>query len=372
MIKGFYVHIPFCRSKCDYCAFYSITNHSEDLQKNYIKTLGEELAIITPDLSSLQTVYIGGGSPSSLSEVNLRLLLETLQSAAFRSEFTIEMNPEQVCESKLEILKNFNVSRVSLGVQSFSPTCRTTLGRAGSVESVYNAVGLLRKMQFNDISLDLIFAIPGSTVKDVEDDIETAIHLSPEHISAYSLTIEEHTKLGQNIESGKLKAIDEITDSQMCLAVRESLKKAGYKQYEISNFAKDGFACLHNISYWKSEEYLGIGAAAGSFYNMKRRENTSNVTEYITSINQGKIPATVNHLSEIEYAWQTAILMFRLREGIDVVDFEQKTGINFESLYGDTIKKNIASGTIEKTLAGFRLTEKGIMLADSVSIDFVL
>ena len=287
---GLYIHIPFCRTKCRYCGFYSepISRHTPS---RLISAIIKELQRY--EIQPFQTIYIGGGSPSCLPAKQLLRLITSCRGLPAREplskieEFTIEVNPRQINKDILTRLHDAGINRISIGAQSFNPAELTFLGRHHSVADIRQAVRSAKQAGFNNIGLDLIFAIPDSTPDSWEKSLNSAIELDVQHISAYALTYEDNTPLKKAADTGKVKPVDEETDRQMYELTIDSLAKAGFKQYEISNFARPGFECRHNLNYWANAPYLGIGPAAGSYWQGKRTLNIADIKKYIEAIEKG-------------------------------------------------------------------------------------
>ncbi len=285
---GLYVHIPFCKSKCAYCNFYSEPVNKHDTSR-LMRAIHKELS--QSDTRYVRTVYIGGGSPTCLPLSQLTSLIKAItDKCSSVAEFTIECNPGQAASEMLESIHSLGVNRLSIGAQSFNPDELKCLGRAHNTESIGEAVHLARKAGFSNISLDLIFAICGSTQKSWQTSLEQAIALNPEHISAYSLTLEPETPLVQAISQGKYCAIDESTDRAMYEQAIDTLSNTGYEQYEISNFAKPGFECQHNLDCWHNRHFIGIGPSAASYIGNCRTRNFSNIAAYIKAMESGQNP----------------------------------------------------------------------------------
>ncbi|MGA2071335.1 MAG: radical SAM family heme chaperone HemW [Sedimentisphaerales bacterium] len=367
---GLYIHIPFCQTKCRYCGFYSepIKNHApQRLVSAIIRELGQY-----DHIEAFQTVYIGGGSPSCLSAKQLlRLIGEITSRFPKPEEFTIEVNPGQVNKSILSRLRAAGVTRISIGAQSFNPDELAFLGRRHSVADIKQAVRSAKVAGFDNIGLDLIFAIPGSTLKSCKHSLRSAIDLGVQHISAYALTYEEGTPLQKAVAAGEVKPVDEETDRQIYETTIDELEKAGFKQYEISNFAKPGFECRHNLNYWRNFPYLGIGPAAGSYWNGKRTLNIADIKKYIEAIEQGKnVTAESETPANIQIACETAVLNLRRRCGIILDEFEKQTGFDAMKLFAEPIGKYKKLGLIRTTSKRLYLTRKALPIADSVLCDF--
>ncbi|MGA2677927.1 MAG: radical SAM family heme chaperone HemW [Sedimentisphaerales bacterium] len=384
---GLYVHIPFCQTKCRYCGFYSepIKKHSSQrLISAIITELTEKRgqpALLAPSVvegsnvegeSFFQTIYIGGGSPSCLpTKQLLRLIGEITSQWPKPEEFTIEVNPGQVNKDILSQLRTAGVTRISIGAQSFASEELTFLGRRHSVADIGRAVRSAKGVGFDNIGLDLIFAIPGSTLKSWKHSLRSAIDLGVRHISAYALTYEEQTPLQKAVETGKVTPVDEETDRQMYEMTIDELEKAGFNQYEISNFAKPGFECKHNLNYWANNPYLGIGPAAGSYWQGKRTLNIADIKKYIDGVEQGKtVTAESETPDNIQVACETAVLNLRRRCGIILDEFKTQTGFDAAKLFAEPIGKYKKLGLIRTTSKRLCLTRKALPIADSVLCDF--
>jgi len=366
---GLYVHIPFCRTKCRYCGFYSepIKNHSP---RRFISAITRELERY--EVKSFQTIYIGGGSPSCLPPKQLlRLIGEITTRFPKPEEFTIEVNPGQVNKDTLSQLRAAGVTRISIGAQSFNPDELTFLGREHSVADTKQAVRSAKQAGFDNIGFDLIFAIPGSTPKSWKHSLRSAVDLGIQHISAYALTYEHNTPLQKAVEAGKVKPIDEETDRQMYEMTIDGLEKAGFRQYEISNFAKPGFECKHNLNYWANFPYLGIGPAAGSYWDGKRTLNVADIKKYIEAIEQGKsVTAESETPDKMQIACETAVLNLRRCSGILLDEFKNQTGLDAMELFTEPVAKYKKLGLLRTTAKRICLTRKALPIADSILCDF--
>jgi oxygen-independent coproporphyrinogen-3 oxidase len=370
---GLYVHIPFCEAKCRYCGFYSepIKNHAPERLISAIITELHQKRCQEP-FFCFQTVYIGGGSPSCLpTEQLLRLIQEITSHWPKSEEFTIEVNPGQVNKGLLNQLLTAGVTRISIGAQSFNPDELTFLDRIHSAGDIGRAVEMARQADFENIGLDLIFAIPHSTSNSWKYSLRSAIDLGVQHISAYALTYEEGTPLQKSVEAGEVAPVDEEVDRQMYETTIDELEKAGFKQYEISNFAKPGFKCKHNLNYWANNPYLGIGPAAGSYWQGNRTLNIADIKKYIDGVEQG---TTVTDESETpdntQIACETAVLNLRRRCGIILDEFEKQTGFDAMKLFAEPIKRYRELGLIETAEGRLFLTRDALPIADSVLCDF--
>jgi oxygen-independent coproporphyrinogen-3 oxidase len=377
---GLYIHIPFCRTKCRYCGFYSepIKNHvPQPLISALITELHRKRG--QPALSGVegtpfppQTIYIGGGSPSCIpAKQLLRLIGEITSRCSKPEEFTIEVNPGQVNKDNLTQLHIAGVNRLSIGAQSFNPKELTFLGRKHSAADTRRAVKSARQAGFENIGLDLIFAIPGSTLKSWKHNLRSAIDLGVQHISAYALTYEHNTPLQKAVEAGEVKPIDEETDRQMYDMTIDELEKAGFKQYEISNFARPGFECRHNLNYWANYPYLGIGPAAASYWNGNRTLNIADIKKYIDGVEQGKtVIAETETPDKTQTACETAVLNLRRRCGIILEDFKNQTGFDAMELFAEPVSKYKMLGLLRQSKCRLYLARKALPIADSILCDF--
>ncbi len=361
-----YVHIPFCVKKCRYCGFYSepLTNHDS----------GRLVSAIIKEMTrynlgrTVRTVYIGGGSPSCLPAEQLIRLVGRCPTA---EEFTIEINPGQVSEKILNQLHKLGINRLSIGAQSFIQNELKFLGRGHSVNDIGWAVQAAKAVGFENISLDLIFAVPGSTLKSWKHSLKSAIDLNVQHISAYSLTYEENTPLQKAVLSGEVVPLDEETDRAMYEVAIDKLAKAGFRQYEISNFAKAGFECRHNLVYWANRPYVGIGPAAASYWQGNRTGNIADVKKYMEIIEQGgSAVVETESPTSLEIACETAVLNLRRRSGIGLAEFKTRTGFNALKLFAQPIKRYREMKLIENADGRIFLTRKALPIADSVLCDF--
>ena len=367
---GLYVHVPFCQSKCRYCGFYSepIDNYNAE---SFVAAVLSEIDRYE-SCQLIGTVYIGGGSPSCLPA---GLLLQLVKGITSRwnsfSEFTVEANPGQVNESALKQLREAGVNRLSIGGQSFDQGELDFLGRDHSVSCIERAVKMGRDAGFENINVDLIFAVPGSTLKSWRHSLDAAINLGVEHISAYSLTYENNTPLQKGIAAGTVLPVDEETDRAMYEMAIDELAKADLNQYEISNFAKRGCECMHNLTYWANQPYIGIGPAAGSYGQGRRTTNVADIKAYIKAVECNEdVIAQSQTPNRLETACETAVLNLRRRCGIDIKEFKERTGFNITKLFSEPISRYQQLGLIEATSRSIALTREALGIADSVLCDF--
>ncbi|MCP4452662.1 MAG: radical SAM family heme chaperone HemW [Planctomycetes bacterium] len=367
--SGLYVHIPFCVSKCAYCAFYSEPVSRHNTQR-LMRAIHKELS--QADTRSVRTVYVGGGSPTCLPGAQLFDLVKTIanQCPDF-DEFTVECNPGQVTPAGLECLHDLGVNRLSLGAQSFDREELQCLQRAHDAQTLSTAVHQARHAGFKNLSLDLIFAICGSTQATWQANLDQAIALNPDHISAYALTLEPGTPLARAVAQRHLHAVDEATDRAMYEQAIHALTRAGYEHYEISNFAKPGRACEHNLGTWRNLPYLGIGPSAASYLNHHRTQNVPDIEAYVQALESDQSPLQESVLiTATDRICETAVLNLRTRHGIDMQGFMQMTGQDPHRLFAGPIQRHCEQGLLAIEQNRVCLTAKALPIADSVLCDF--
>ena len=367
-----YVHIPFCVRKCQYCDFLSGPS-DEETKDRYIEALLKEIraAEHTEDYE-IVSVFIGGGTPSALKAEAIASIMRTLQEQFFfceDAEVTIEANPGTVDLEKLTIYRNVGINRLSLGLQSTDAEELKLLGRIHSYEEFLKSYEWARKAGFSNINIDLMFAIPGQTGEAWRQHLYQVAELNPEHISAYSLIIEEGTPFAEQ----NLDLPDEDTEYQMYEDTAEILERYGYRQYEISNYAKQGYMCRHNAGYWQRLEYLGFGLGASSLYRGMRFSNTRRMQEYLKeSRNPDQIRKDVTVLSRNERIEEFMFLGLRMTEGISEKKFEENFDARLMDVYGDILQKYEETGFMEHIETKWRLTRKGIHVSNHILADFLL
>ncbi|MDE1889707.1 MAG: radical SAM family heme chaperone HemW [Planctomycetota bacterium] len=371
--NALYVHIPFCARKCIYCDFNSIVSESKTIDR-YLQALEKELNSLR-DQYVFKTVYIGGGTPTVLTETQLeKLLCSVIRSIPTLEiiEYTVEANPGTLTVNKVGLLKEYLVNRVSLGVQSFHDRQLKFLGRIHSSNDARNALTLLRMAGFENINVDLIFGCPEQPLDDWNKDLKAVVELNPEHISTYALTYEEGTSITKDLNNEFIHKLDECVELEMYKTAINYLTHNSYNHYEISNFAKAGYECLHNHVYWKNTGYVGVGAGAYSFINGVRTSNEKNVFEYIDRINKNNnVKSFSECLCQDQFASETVIMSLRLRQGISNIDFYKRFGREIEDQFGYQIKRLIKNGLISYEGEKLKLTEKGLYIADTVLAEFV-
>lgn len=366
---GLYVHVPFCQQKCYYCGFYSVplgTYNPESL----VDTLLAELACFGP--INFRTVYIGGGSPTCLPQELLYKLISGIRSLCEQTEeFTLECNPGQTSFRLLETLYEMGVNRLSFGIQSFVPKELTLLGRLHTVPQALTAITNARKAGFENIGVDLIFAIPGSNIRTWQYNLDKIVNLEPQHVSTYSLSYESGTALDKARLNKTLIPVNEDLDRTMYEMTIDSLENAGYQHYEISNFAKPGFTCRHNLGYWHNHSFLGIGPDAASYWQGMRRRNMARIDDYIDHIRLGEQPWIEKATpSKNDRLCETAVLNLRLRTGIEPHTFSSLTGMNPWQVFGPRIRHHQKQGMLQIKNQRICLTRRALPIADRVLCDF--
>lgn len=368
-----YIHIPFCKQKCFYCDFPSYAS-IDYLREDYVEALCKEIE----DKASkyiIKSIFIGGGTPSYLETKEIVKVLNSIKKLELMEgmEFTMECNPGALEEEKLAAMLNGGVNRISMGLQAVQNSLLKDIGRIHSFKQFEENFNLARKVGFKNINVDLMFGLPNQSVDEWKESLEVIANLHPEHISAYSLIIEEGTAFYTLWERNKLILPSEEDEREMYEITKGVLSEYGYNQYEISNYAKEGFECYHNKVYWKSKEYLGVGSASTSFIDDKRIKNIENVKNYIDRINSGEEIVEEITVNTIEDSMEEFVFMgLRMITGISLSEFEKRFRVNIESIYKDVIDKNINNKLLVLEGDNLKLTEKGIELSNSVMSDFIL
>ena len=367
---GLYLHIPFCQSKCHYCAFYNepVGSFPED---RLVQALLTELTT-QGSLDTIHTVFLGGGSPTTLTPEQLaRLLRGIREHCAAIDEFTIECNPCQVTPPLLETMIAGGVNRLSFGVQSFDDHDLLFLGRRHSADQAATAIKRARSAGCTNISIDLIFAIPGSTLETWQATLERTISFDMQHVSAYSLSYETGTRLERARRCGRVQPVDDGIDRGLYEQAIEKLYAAGFEHYEVSNFARPGFACQHNLGYWENRPYLGIGPAAASYWQGQRYENVANIAAYVEAVETGCQAWTdVTRPSTTDRICETAVLNLRTNAGINPARFAETTGADLWETFGSVIRRHAQDGLLRVRRDRVTLTPAAWPIANTVLCDF--
>ena len=367
-----YVHIPFCTQICYYCDFSKVFIKNQPVD-SYLEHLLEEFQ--SYDIQKLRTLYIGGGTPTALSASQLEVLLngltKNLDLSALK-ELTIEANPGDLDADKIAVLKNSAVNRVSLGVQTFDDKMLKKIGRSHLEKDIYENIDRLKLAGFDNISIDLIYALPGQTMEQVKDNVAKAIGLDIPHMSLYSLILENHTVFMNRMRRGKLPLPKEELEAEMFEYIIAELEKSGFEHYEISNFSKPGFESRHNLMYWDNAEYYGIGAGASGYVNGVRYKNHGPIRHYLTAVEEGNARITEEHLSQKEQMEEEMFLGLRKKSGVSMARFEEKFGRSFDGLYGEIVKDLVQQGLMQIEGDRVRMTKRGLFLGDTVAERFIL
>ncbi|WP_273450491.1 radical SAM family heme chaperone HemW [Streptococcus ferus] len=368
-----YVHIPFCTQICYYCDFSKVFIKNQPVDTYLVKLMQE---VDYYELPALRTLYIGGGTPTALSVEQLDVLLTNLEARLDLSqlqEFTIEANPGDLTAEKIAVLKRSKVNRISLGVQTFNDRHLRQIGRGHNEAQIYDSISGLKEAGFFNISIDLIYALPGQTMMDIEKNVEKALALDIPHLSLYSLILENHTVFMNRQRRGQLHLPNEDTESDMFAYILSELKRQGFDHYEISNFAKPGFESRHNLMYWDNAEYYGIGAGASGYLNGMRYRNRGPIQHYLKAVSeQGHARLHEEYLTKAEQMEEEMFLGLRKKSGISVARFEEKFQLSFNDLYGAIVDQLIAEGLLKNNKQQIQMTQKGLFLGDTVAERFIL
>ena len=366
---GVYIHIPFCVKKCDYCDFISYCD-KQDLVEEYVEKLKEEINIELNKMEyKIKTIYIGGGTPSSVDSKFIIDILNVIKEKYNIDdiEVTIEVNPGTITEEKLLDYKTAGINRLSIGLQETSNQLLKQIGRIHTYEEFLETYNLARQVGYKNINVDLMIGLPNQSISDIKDSLNKIINLNPEHISVYSLILEEGTKLYKKYEENKLDLPDEELERNMYWYVKNTLENNGYIHYEISNFAKDGYESKHNISCWKQEEYIGFGINAHSYIDGIRYSNTESIEEYIENFE--KIIHEKQTIDDMQKEYM--LLGLRKIEGISVQEFKNKFGDNPIFLFRNELSKLVEENLLEVDGDIIKLTNKGLDLANQVWQEFI-
>ena len=373
---GLYIHIPFCVSKCKYCDFNSYKLDLEE-KKKYLKSLEKEMSFYKNEIKEkeIDTIFIGGGTPSILRDDEIKILFDNIKTnfkIKKNAEITMECNPGTLTLSKLKIMKDCGVNRLSIGLQAVQNHHLEYIGRIHTFEEFEKNYFQAMEVGFENINIDLMYALPNQNEEDWKETLEKIVELNPAHISAYSLILEENTELFDMYNRNEFKLLDEDTDIVMYEYTINYLKSHGYNQYEISNYAKEGYECNHNILYWKCENYVGIGASASGFLSGTRYNNVSSLSEYAKMILEGKKPIDWEEKLSIKDEIEESIFLgLRMNEGIKFKDFKIKYDLDFIEKYKNEIEKLEKLNLIDVNELGMILTQKGREISNSVFVEFM-
>lgn len=368
-MAGIYIHIPFCKQRCNYCAFYSSTLYN--IKEEYTNAVCKELRMRKDYAGNdtIATIYFGGGTPSTLNAEQLHKICDTIYSTyniTETPEVTIECNPDDLTPQFLEQLRPLPFNRISMGVQSFNDTQLKLLGRRHTAEGARQAVANARAAGYSNISIDIMFALPGSSTEDWQHDLESAIKLKPDHLSAYNLMYEEGTPLYRALQRGDIEELSEDENVTQFRMLIDSMKAAGYRHYEISNFALPGRESRHNSSYWNDTPYIGCGAAAHSYNGTSRQWNIADIKEYIKGVQKGTLNFEIERLTEEERYNDAILTRLRTADGLPLAWMREKFSNKLNTYMLRAAEKEVALGNLKEEDGYLSLTPKGIFISDAV------
>lgn len=370
--EAVYLHVPFCAHRCCYCDFATVAGQ-DALADRYLNALEREVSTLQQP-RAVRTVFIGGGTPTHLTHAQLERLLSIVRRWFILMpgyEWTVEANPGTLDAAKVDLLANHGVNRVSLGAQSFHTPLLRFLERNHGPEQIRDAVGLVRR-RIDNVSLDLIFAIPGQDLSAWKADLRAALELEPNHLSTYGLTYEKGTPLWKARQRGSVRPVAEEIEQAMYEATMDTLAEAGFEHYEISNFCRPGRECRHNMIYWANHAYWGFGLGAASYVGGVRGVNTRDLFAYLRLVEAGQSPRQAEEcLEPLERACETAMLQIRRGIGIDRQSFAEQTDYELDSLLGEALHRHKEAELLEDMGTGVRLTRAGRLLADLVASSFL-
>jgi oxygen-independent coproporphyrinogen-3 oxidase len=374
---GLYIHIPYCLHKCGYCDFNS-HNLNEEEMKRYVDAVVLEMEHYSRSRQATDEVtslFFGGGTPTTLPFPDLVRLLEASREffqIAPQAEITVEANPATIPQTDLSLLVNAGFNRISIGVQSFDPKELEFLARVHNVDEVDLTVHRAREAGFDNLSLDLMYGLPGQSLEQWNASLQKALNHEPEHISAYNLTIEPNTRFHKLFHQGAWRLPDEDHQLTLYRHTIKTLTEAGYRHYEISNYARDGRECRHNLLYWDNGDYLGLGAGAASYLKGERRKNQLLPSRYIREVEEkGSAVDSREQLEPRHAMGETVMLGLRQMQGLDLDRFEQRFQVSWSDLFGETVDRLQEQNLVSLKDRKLTLSERGLALADSVILEFL-
>lgn len=372
-----YIHIPFCEHICYYCDFNKVFLEGQPVDE-YIQSLLKEIELqkVAYPSEMTETIYVGGGTPTSLSAQQLDVLLAGIrQRLPFDegNEFTVEANPGDLTLEKLAVMKNYGVNRLSMGVQTFDNQLLKKIGRKHTAEDVYQTMALLEQSDFQNVSIDLIYALPGQTLASFRDTLNQAIQLGLPHYSLYSLILENKTMFMNWVRQGKIQLSDQDVEGQMFEETISAMEAAGLHQYEVSNFAKHGKESQHNLVYWNNDHYYGIGAGASGYINNIRYKNHGPIQHYLKPLQVDSLPIIEREELSLENQIEEEMFLgLRKRKGVSKIVFKEKFGIDFETIYAKVVADLVQKGLLVEENEFIRLTETGLFIGNAVFEAFLL
>lgn len=376
--KSVYIHIPFCTNKCFYCDFNSFVTSNPQVVRDYLEALKLEMKRTFEEIQpeTIETIFVGGGTPSYLNLEQMCFFLESVEKSlgsylSSNWEFTMEANPGTTDLEKLKLMRSFGVNRLSFGVQSFDDDLLKRIGRIHDVPDVYRSIDNAVTAGFSNISVDLMFGLPDQTLEQFRASIEKAMQLPITHISSYGLKVEENTVFHSLYQKGQLPLPAEETELAMYLLLIELLEQHGFKQYEISNFAKPGMESRHNCTYWLNHDYYGLGAGAHGYVNGVRHVNAGPLAKYVEMAQSG-LPRVEEFTVEPAEAMEDQLILgLRLIQGLDLARFERRFGLTVEQEFGEIVKEEIAKGMLVEQDGYLRLTKTALPLGNEVFARFL-
>ena len=371
-----YIHIPFCEHICYYCDFNKVFLEGQPVDE-YIEALLKEarLALRQNPVEKMETLYVGGGTPTSLTASQLERLLSGLREILpyYNGEFTVEANPGDLTADKLDVMKNYGVNRLSMGVQTFDDRLLKKIGRKHTAQDVYDTIQLLEEKDFSNVTIDLIYALPGQSLESFRDTVTRALALDLPHYALYSLILENQTMFMNWVRRGKMHLPEQELEAQMYAETIDAMEKAGRKQYEISNFAKPGFESQHNLVYWNNQNYFGLGAGASGYLGNRRYKNRGPIQHYLKSLKNDQLPVLEEEiLTQKAQIEEEMFLGLRKILGVDKNVFENRFGLSMMDVYGDVIEKLKQQKLITETDSRVCLTEEGLFRGNDVFEEFLL
>ncbi|WP_326908263.1 radical SAM family heme chaperone HemW [Sedimentibacter sp. MB31-C6] len=374
---GIYIHIPFCKSKCNYCDFYSISWNKE-AEKRYIEAVINEIRIYNESLETnyvVDTIYFGGGTPTIISPLSLSKILDEIKrvfKVEKNSEISIEANPNTLLSNNLSFYRNIGINRLSIGVQSLNDDLLYKIGRIHNSKEALDSIDRAIINGFSNINVDVMFNIPGQTVKNIENTLSEIIKHNINHISFYSLKLEKGTPLFVMEKKNKLIMPEEDVEREMYYCGRNVMENNNLFQYEISNFAKKNYECKHNLKYWNQEEYIGLGPSAHSFLNMNRYSNSADLNNYCLNLVKKTFERNIHEILNYEdMKFEYIMLQLRLNKGLSICDFNKKFLIDFNTAYSSQIEYLIKNNLLEYKGDNIRLTKKGMDISNYVFTQFM-
>ncbi|GGC84884.1 radical SAM family heme chaperone HemW [Enterococcus wangshanyuanii] len=372
-----YIHIPFCEHICYYCDFNKVFLEGQPVDE-YIQALLKEIQLSKKQFPSreMETIYIGGGTPTSLSAKQLAVLLEGVRKLLpfnAKNEFTVEANPGDLTQEKLHVMKEYGVNRLSMGVQTFDNQLLKKIGRKHTAEDVYDTMKFLEKENFSNVSIDLIYALPGQTLEGFRDTLKRAIELDLPHYSLYSLILENKTMFMNWVRQGRLQLPDQEVEAQMFEETIIAMEKGGRHQYEVSNFALAGKESQHNLVYWNNEHYYGFGAGASGYLGYTRYRNHGPIQHYLDPLRNDRLPVVETENLTIHNQMEEQLFLgLRKKKGVSKQQFEDKFSVPIEQVYGETILSLVQRGLLIDRAGYLQLTEQGLFVGNDVFEAFLI